>query len=84
MKSKNTILGVNVWDSWGKWRNDSTIRNGLNESSPCVLVPPWAFDLQAHELNHWLCRFVLEVSSVHLILRFFTFSWLSVHVVVVQ
>lgn len=59
---KNTNWGVNVWDAWGRWRNERTLLDGLKESTPYSLVPPLSVDLCAAELNFWMCRFIAEVS----------------------
>ncbi|XP_070543704.1 uncharacterized protein KIAA1958-like [Ptychodera flava] len=59
--TKSTNWGVNVWDSWGRNRNQCITNSGVKSSEMYTLVPALARDIEASELCFWLCRFVVEV-----------------------
>ena len=48
---KNTTWAVNVWKQWSEHRRSVSPTDW----------PPHLFICSAWDLNHWLCRFVLEV-----------------------
>ena len=60
--NKNTGWGINTFDAWRQWRNESVAEPGQESIEKFTRVPPLNSHLNGEELNFWLTRFIIEVS----------------------
>lgn len=60
---KNTGWGINTFDAWRHWRNESIAEQGQESiEEKFTRVPSLNSHLSGEELNFWLTKFVIEVS----------------------